>query len=171
MGSVLVVISGLPASGKSAVADELGRRLRATVLSVDPIEAAIWRSGIRPSFETGVAAYEVVAVLAESQLRLGQSVIADAVNSLRVAREMWRRAARHAGEPVRVIEIVCSDVDLHRRRLADRVRGIDGFPEPSWDDVVARREEWEEWQEDRLLLDSIEPLADNVDRALAYVQH
>ncbi|MEO6317597.1 MAG: ATP-binding protein [Acidimicrobiales bacterium] len=167
---MLVVLSGLPGAGKSAVADEVGRLLPATVLPVDPIEAAIWRCGISPSFETGVAAYEVAAVLAQHQLRLGMPVIADAVNSLEVARDMWRQAATDAGVPVRVIEVLCSDPELHRSRLATRVRTIDGFPEPTWDEVCARRSEWQEWQQERLVLDSIDPLADNVDRALAYLR-
>lgn len=77
MSGVLVVVSGLPGAGKSSLSDALGEKLGAAVLSVDPIEAAIWRCGIPPSFETGVAAYEVVAVLAEHQLRLGLTVIAD----------------------------------------------------------------------------------------------
>jgi predicted kinase len=171
MDAMLVVLSGLPGSGKSAIADELGRRLGAPVVSVDPIEAAIWRCGIPPSFETGVAAYEVAVVLAEHQLRLGLPVVGDAVNSVEVARDMWRRVARRAGVPLRVIEVVCSDVELHRRRLAGRVRGIDGFPEPTWDEVIARRDEWEEWEDDRLVLDSTGTLADNAGRALAYVRH
>lgn len=170
MGTMLIVLSGLPGSGKSVISNELGRRLRATVLPVDPIEAAIWRCGISPSTETGIAAYEVAAVLAENQLELGLTVIADAVNSLEVARGMWRRAARRFGTSVRVIEVVCSDAELHRRRLTDRVRTIDGFPEPTWDEVLARRAEWEQWQEDRLLLDTTEPLTDNVERALAYLR-
>ncbi len=81
-------MSGLPAVGKSALADALGRHLGAPVLSVDPIEAAIWRCGIGPSFQTGVAGYEVAATLAAHQLALGLDVIGDAVNSLEVGREM-----------------------------------------------------------------------------------
>lgn len=167
---MLVMFSGLPGSGKSAIADQLGRGLPAAVLSVDPIEAAICRCGITQSFETGVAAYEVAAVLAEEQLGLGISVIADAVNSLGIARSMWRRAALNSGAPVTVIEVICSDPDVHRSRLATRVREIVGFPEPTWDEVMARRDEWEEWTEERLVLDTIEDLGHNVGRAFAYVQ-
>ncbi len=98
------------------------------------------------------------------------AVVADAVNSLEVAREMWRRAARQAVSSTRVIEVICSDLQEHRSRLAGRVRNIDGFPEPTWDDVLNRRGEWEEWQEERLVLDSVEPLAANVDRAVAYIR-
>ena len=61
---MLIVVSGLPGTGKSALADRLGRHLPAAVLSVDPIEAAILRSGFEQTFETGLAAYEVVATVA-----------------------------------------------------------------------------------------------------------
>ena len=169
MNGVLVVVSGLPGSGKSSVAEALGRRLSAPVLSVDPIEAAMWRCGIAPSFETGVAAYEVVAVLAEQQLRLGLNAIADSVSSLEIARDMWRQAARRAESSVEVIEVICSNVEAHRNRLAGRQRTIDGFPEPSWQDVLARRGEWEPWAEERLVLDSMQPLDDNVGLAIEYL--
>jgi predicted kinase len=54
---MLMVFSGLPGTGKSAIADEVGRRLPAPVFSVDPIEAAIWhrRRGGRASNVNGVA--------------------------------------------------------------------------------------------------------------------
>ncbi len=169
MAAVLVIVSGLPGAGKSALADGLGRELAATVLSVDPIEAAIWRCGIEPSFETGVAAYEVAAVMATHQLRLGLTVIVDAVSSLEVARQMWRDAVARADAVTRVIEVVCSDENTHRDRLARRVRGIAGFPEPSWDDVLVRRDEWEPWNEPRLLIDSTFGQAGNVAEALSYV--
>ena len=128
------MVSGLPGTGKSALADRLGRHLPAAVLSVDPIEAAILRSGFEQTFETGLAAYEVVATVAASHLRLGLSVIVDAV------RLRWRSPGTcGAGPPptqarqLQVIEVVCGDADVHRRRLEDRERGIEGFPEPSWD--------------------------------------
>ena len=76
--SLLVLMGGLPGVGKSAIADALGERLPATVISVDEIEAAMLRSGIERSFETGLAAYNAGAAIAAHQLRLGLAVIADA---------------------------------------------------------------------------------------------
>jgi len=169
MGRMLVVMSGLPGSGKSTIADALGHELGAPVLSVDPIEAAIWRCGIAPSFETGVAAYEVAAVLAEHQLSLGLTAIVDSVSSAEVARDMWRRTARRAGAELRVIEVVCSDEHSHRQRLAGRLRAIEGFPEPSWDDVQQRRAEWEPWTDDRLVIDTRRTLDENVEDALRFL--
>jgi predicted kinase len=165
--NVLLVVSGLPGVGKSALADAVGRRLRAPVLSVDPIEAAILRSGIPRSFETGLAAYQVVAALAEQQLALGLDVVVDAVSSLEVAREMWRAAARPSGAAMHVVEVRCDDVDLHRTRLAGRRRDLVGFPEPTWDEVESRREEWEPWTEPRIVVDAAAPLAIGVEAVLA----
>lgn len=171
MSGVLVVVSGLPGAGKSSLADALGKDLGAAVLSIDPIEAAIWRCGIPPSFETGVAAYEVVAVLAEHQLRLGLTVIADSVSSLEVARNMWRLAVSRAGAPMRAVEVICSDDDVHRQRLGGRERGIEIFPEPSWDDVLRRRDEWEPWTDDHVVVDSIRGLDENVAKALDFLNN
>ena len=170
MGRVLVVMSGLPGTGKSAIADALGHELGAPVLSVDPIEAAIWRCGIVPSFETGVAAYEVAAVLAEHQLSLGLAAIVDSVSSVEVARDMWRQAASRAGAQLRVIEVVCSDERVHRQRLAGRRRAIEGFPEPSWDEVQQRRAEWEPWTDDRLVIDTMSTLDENLADALRFLR-
>ena len=43
------------------------------------------------------------------------------------------------------------------------------FPEPTWDDVVRWRAETEPWSRDRLTLDSVRPLDENVELALAYL--
>ena len=169
MSGMLVVISGLPGVGKSAVADVLGHDLGAAVLSVDPIEAAIGRCGIPPSFETGVAAYEVAATLAEHQLSLGLTVIVDSVSSLEVARQMWRRAAARAGCDLGIIQVICSDEEVHRQRLAGRQRAIEGFPEPSWDDVQRRRAEWEPWTDDHLVIDTMQDLDQNIADVLRFL--
>ncbi|MCU1452499.1 MAG: hypothetical protein JWN46_645 [Acidimicrobiales bacterium] len=164
-----MVVSGLPGVGKSALADALGRGLGAPVLSVDPIEAALWRSGIAPSFETGLAAYQVAATLAAHQLSLGLTTIADAVSSIEVARAMWRRAAQSAGDAMRVIEVTCSDEAVHRERLSSRRRDIEGYPEPSWDAVQRRKDEFEPWTDTRLVIDSMADLSTNLATSLAYL--
>ena len=60
----LIVMSGLPGSGKSTLAEGLSRILSFPVFSVDPIEAAMWRSGLAKR-STGIAAYDVAIALAD----------------------------------------------------------------------------------------------------------
>ncbi|MGH3300148.1 MAG: AAA family ATPase [Streptosporangiaceae bacterium] len=166
---MLVVMAGLPGAGKSAVAEDLARALGCAVLSVDPVEAGMWRAGVGRDQPTGLAAYVVVEVLAAEQLALGHDVIVDAVNAVEPAREQWRRLAERTGSVLRIIEVRCSDEEVHRRRLEGRVRGIDGFPEPTWESVQAQRATFDEWRDNRLALDSMAPRDHNLRRALAHL--
>jgi predicted kinase len=166
---MLIVMSGLPAAGKSAVADDLGQLLPAAVLSVDPVEVALWKAGIDHGQPTGLAAYIVVEALAGQLLTLGQTVIIDAVNDAREAREQWRGLARRHGVELRFIEVFCSDPAAHRRRLEGRRRELAGFVEPTWDAVDRRRPAFADWDEPRLILDSVRTHASNVQTAVGHL--
>jgi predicted kinase len=166
---MLIVMAGLPGTGKSELAAQLARRLRVPVFSVDPIEAAIISSGIGKSFETGLAAYRVVEALADAQLKLGLDAIVDAVNAEEPAKQMWRAlAARYALSP-KIVECRCSDESLHRERLMQRRRGLGKLFEPTWDQVQQRRLAYKPWSEPVFAVDSVLPLDSNVARTLAWL--
>ncbi|WP_043266103.1 AAA family ATPase [Streptomyces sp. CT34] len=166
---MLIVMAGLPGAGKSSVAEALGRRLAAPVVSVDPIEAAMWRAGVARNQPTGLAAYVVAEAVADGVLALGQTVIADAVNAVEAAREQWRSLGDRHGVPVAFIEVVCSDPVVHRQRLEGRSRGIDGFLEPRWEAVERLREEFAPWTDHRLVLDAVNDVSSNVAAALEFL--
>ncbi len=66
--------------------------------------------------QTGIAAYDVAAALADEHLRLSHSVIVDAVNPIEAPRAGWRDlAAKHRAD-LKIIECVCADETVHRRR-------------------------------------------------------
>ena len=78
----LIIFSGLPGTGKSALAETVGRNLGMPVFAKDWLEATLVRSGLKPGVEDkalGFAGYELLTILAERQLMLGQSVILDSV--------------------------------------------------------------------------------------------
>jgi predicted kinase len=168
---MLVLLNGLPATGKSAIAEAVARALPAAWLSVDPIEAAMLRVGIDREHRSDVAAYEVAFVLADAQLATGQHAVVDAVNGYPPVQERWQDlAARHRAGLV-VVHTHCSDPALHRARLEGRRRNLHGFPyEPSWADVEAMPATWYvPFPEPDLSLDAVEPLEGNVARAVALV--
>jgi len=167
---VLIVLSGLPGSGKSTLAEGLSRALSMPVFSVDPIEAAMWRSGLARD-QTGIAAYDIAITLADENLQLGHSVIVDAVNPVEAPRAAWRNlAAKHRAD-LKIIECVCVDQTVHRRRIEARVRNIEGMPEVSWARVLARKAEYQPWTDARLILDtSVEALEKLLAKALDYLR-
>jgi predicted kinase len=123
------------------------------VFSIDPIEAAMWRNGLDKK-QTGIAAYEVAAALADEQLRLGHSVIIDAVNPVEAPRAGWRALAAKYRADLKIIECICANEATHRRRIEARRRNIDGMPEIPWSRVLERRAEYEPWTDERLTLDT-----------------
>jgi predicted kinase len=167
---VLIVMAGVPGSGKSSIATYAAKLLGCSVISVDPIEAAILRSGVERTQPTGLAAYVVAEAIAEDQLRLGHDVIIDAVNDAEPARQQWIELAQRIGEAPLFVEVHCSDVGVHRRRLETRRRDLPGFPEPEWETVADRQRLLREWSGPRLTLDSIQDVESNAERVLAEVR-
>ena len=149
----LIVMAGLPGSGKSTLAEGLSRHFSLPLVSVDPIEAAMWRGGLSRD-QTGIAAYEVAQALAAEQLRLGHSVVIDAVNPVEAPRAAWRRLAAKYRADLKIIECICVDQAIHRRRIDARIRNIDGMAEVDWARVEQRRAEYEAWTDARLTLDT-----------------
>jgi len=56
------------------------------------------------------------------------------------------------GASIREVEVICSDLHEHRRRIEARSPDIDGLPNPSWEDVLGR--EYQAWEGDRTVLDT-----------------
>ena len=171
-GPLLVVTAGLPAAGKSTIAEVVGNRLGLPVLSVDPIESAILSAGIDATQPTGLAAYLVAETMAEGVLAGGGGVVIDAVNAVEPARDQWVKLAERQGAVLRYLEVICSDPEVHRERLAARAgrhaaTGTGFAVEQSLD-------EWEPWTGDaaavpRITLDSVRPLGVNIEQALAFL--
>ena len=153
MSQKLVILAGLPGSGKSTLAEGLSRHFSLPLFSIDPIEAAMWRGGL-PQDHTGIAAYVVAQALAEEHLKLGQSVVIDAVNPVEAPRAAWRNLAAKYHVALTIIECICADEATHRRRIEARMRGIEGMPEVTWPGVEKRRAEYEAWTDARLTLDT-----------------
>jgi predicted kinase len=148
--AVLIVFGGLPGVGKTAIARELARELRAVFVRIDSIEFALRESG-RLAGPMEDAGYRVAYAIAEDNLRGGQTVIADCVNPLRITRQAWRAAASRAATAIVEVEIVCSDPAQHRRRVDTRGTDFPGWT-LSWQEVVER--DYEPWDRDCVRLDS-----------------
>ena len=148
---MLIIFGGLPGVGKTAIAAELAHLIGAVHLRIDSIEQAIRASGAvgEPLNDAG---YRVAYAVAEDNLRIGRTVIADSVNPLPVTREAWAAVAKRVRVRAIEIEVKCSDVNEHRRRVETRTTDIPGLKLPTWEEVVGR--EYHPWTREHLAIDT-----------------
>jgi predicted kinase len=156
--SVLVVLGGLPATGKSTIAEILARQAKTPYLRIDRIEQAIvaWSSLSHP---LGPLGYAVAYELAREQLQLGLDVIVECVNPITLTRDSWLSTADEAGAGIVEVEVVCSDESEHRRRVETRTSDVEGLLLPTWSAVVGR--EYEPWSRKHVVVDSARITASN----------
>jgi predicted kinase len=129
------VFSGLPGVGKTTLARALATALPgALFLRIDSLEQSLRAAGWRVEGE----GYRAAQAIAEDNLRLGRTVIADCVNPWPLTRAEWNAAGERAGARVINVEVVCSDRAEHRRRVEARNPDLPGHVLPTWDDVLIR---------------------------------
>lgn len=151
MRPVLIVVGGLPATGKSTFAARIAEAERAPYLRVDRIEHAIVGSS-QLRHPVGVVGYAVAYALAEEQLLLGLDVVVECVNPIAVTRDAWRSTADRASASIVEVELICSDKVEHQRRVETRTSDVDGLIKPTWEQVAGRV--YESWERPHLVIDT-----------------
>lgn len=98
------------------------------------------------------AGYRAAYAIAEDNLRVGRTVIADSVNPLALTRNSWLAVANRSQVRALEIEVQCSDATEHRGRVETRVADIAGLRLPTWQEVVSL--DYETWNRERLVIDT-----------------
>ncbi|MEJ3653822.1 AAA family ATPase [Actinomycetes bacterium KLBMP 9759] len=144
----LIVISGLPATGKSTVARAVAAELSAPYVRIDTIENAFARAGA----DAGPLGYQVGYAVAGDLLCQGFTVFAESVNPLAITRSSWREVAERSGAECVEVEFICSDPVEHERRASTRTADIPDVSPPTWADI--RERDYEPWEGEHVVIDT-----------------
>ena len=149
MNPVLFILSGLPASGKSTLAKLLAKKYHAMYLRVDTIE-----QGLRDlcNYDVQGEGYRLSYRIADDNLKVGNSVVADSCNPIYLTRREWEEVAKQNNCQFIHIEIICSDKKEHKKRIETRDNEIKGLNMPTWKDVETR--EYHPWECERIVVDT-----------------
>jgi len=102
--------------------------------------------------ELNDAGYRAAYAVAEDNLRLGRTVIADSVNPWMLTRNAWRDVGLRAGARVLEVETICSDLTEHRRRIETRSIEVPSLILPTWQDVTNR--DYHAWDREHATIDT-----------------
>ena len=147
-GTAVVVVTGLPGTGKTTLAERVAPALGAPVFGWDWAMAALTPFGpvwdaARGLHHADYAAlgWAMVRQAAEAQLRRGMAVVLDGLAGDDEVGRIRALAARHGGRAT-VVLTTCDDEGEHRRRVEGRQRGIPGWHELTWDGVLVTKGRW-----------------------------
>ncbi|MEQ8810693.1 MAG: ATP-binding protein [Imperialibacter sp.] len=113
---MMVIIAGLPGSGKTYLATRLAARLGAVHISSDRVRKIMGASG-KYSPQDKLNVYSEMIKLTEKALRKGETVLVDATFYQQKVRDSFAKLATELGTPVAVIE-VWTDEKLARQRVS-----------------------------------------------------
>jgi predicted kinase len=165
---MLIIFSGLPGTGKSTLAKEISKHLKATYLRIDTIEQAIKSSSIGVD-EIVDAGYLVGYSVAKENLSIGRTVITDSVNPIELTRKLWLTAAKEAKVDSVEIEVICSDKKEHQKRVETRSVDIPNLTLPDWQKVSARK--YDPWKRKHIIINSAgKSIKDTVSELLKKIQ-
>jgi aminoglycoside phosphotransferase family enzyme/predicted kinase len=151
--AMLVIMCGLSGTGKSTVAREVAKPLRAKLLVSDVVRKKLL--GIAPtqralaavgddaySAETTKRTFDAMFSEAREHLMRGQSVVLDATFLRRDLRKVAMRLARETGAQFASVVVSATDAEV-RRRLERRTKSGRGVSDAGWDVYLQQKRKFQ----------------------------
>lgn len=145
---MLILVAGLPGSGKSSFAERLARQIGAVHLNSDRVRAQMNARG-KYSYENWLAMYKEMAKEASALVGKGKDVVVDGTFFHHTLRELFVALAGTHHVPIHVIEVVADEAVIK-----DRLHNAREFSEPDFGVYEKIRDEYEEITMPHLILSS-----------------
>jgi predicted kinase len=149
MDNILYIFSRLPGSGKTTLAKNLSKTLKAVYIRIDTIE-----QGIRDlcNFNVQGEGYRLAYKIIADNLIIGNNVVVDSCNPIKFTRNEYENIAIENNCKYKNIEIICSNKMEHKIRIDTRENDIKNLKLPTWEEVEKR--DYEEWDKEHIIIDT-----------------
>jgi predicted kinase len=175
-----IILSGLPGTGKTTMAQLLVNELQIPILSIDDVVDAIPEHMAQHTHLFWEDMVHILLHLAESQLAWGNSIIVDSVfmgvdeNQTQHRWSDRHRAYEIAGRAqanFRPIYFYISDEDIWQERLARRAAELQDPRVATWSQVSMQRQYFQPWQPGQaLFIDSLNSVTDNFTEIMKFIK-
>lgn len=120
---MIVLMIGLPGTGKSGLAKFAGKELHGPVIDKDIIKSALLERGEEDWNRSGSLAYTILRDLTADLVKQGWDVVVDSPGHYLSFQQDMARIAEECGVGLRLIECICEDESVRRERFERRKGG------------------------------------------------
>ena len=165
---MLVLVCGLPASGKSTISRNIAKNLKATSLSTDIIRKKLFKNPTYTSEEKRII-YKAMLLVAEYLLRSDRNVVLDGTFYKRSLRNQVYEVTKKTGAKLAIVECQASKNNIKRRM--GRRAGRKNDPSDANYDVYKKIEsDFEPIRRKHLVLDTSKSKQSNQEELVKYLK-
>lgn len=163
----LIMFSGLPGTGKTALARQVAAYTRLPLLAKDRVQRAL--RDHTPDSDPA-SGYYLLQDLADEQIALGMGAVLDAVYPMPEFRDAAREMVESYRGRMYAIYCHCSDEAIWRELIRNRTSFIPGWDPVGWSEVERLRQMFVPWgPNEALMVDAVNSLDANLEAVLNYI--
>lgn len=147
----IILVCGLPGTGKSTLAEFIAEKLHLPLFSKDTLEASLVEHGVLNTDQLNGVGYTLLKNLVSEHLNRQTHVVLDFIGDKNRVNRFWPDLESNE---ILSIECVCSDREEHRKRIETRDRNIKGWYELEWSDVELAKNRYQPLMDNNYVVDT-----------------